>query len=189
MQTSKTGWWCSVAAVGLISLGAAGCATSTGFQSTWRNPELDAIRIDGQKVVVLVISTQETTRRSAEDQVAAQITSRGAQGVASWTILPTADMQNEERTRAALTKAGAVGVVSMEIVARVREASRQPNFHVTMSHASRGRSGATTAGRGATRGIPARRRPRASGSRPCSTPSNRTSCSGAAAAGPSIPGT
>jgi hypothetical protein len=121
-----------------VALGAAGCATATGFSSTWRNPETTAVRLDGQKVVVLVISTQETTRRSAEDRVAAQITARGAQGVAAWTVLPTADMQNEERVRAALTKAGAVAVVSMEIVARVREASRQPNFHLTMSHASRG---------------------------------------------------
>jgi hypothetical protein len=138
MRSSKTGWVSGTISATVVALGAAGCATSTGFQSTWRNPEISAVRLEGQKVIALVISTQETTRRSAEDQVAAQITARGAQGIASWTILPTADMQNEERARAALTKAGAVAVVSMEIVDRIREASRSPNFHMTMSHSSRG---------------------------------------------------
>lgn len=121
-----------------LAIVAAGCATATGFSSTWRNPATKPIKLEGQKVVVLVITTQETTRRAAEDKVAAQLTARGAQGIASWTLVPTADMQSEERVRAALVKAGAVGVVTMEVVAQVRDAPRQPNFHMTMSHASRG---------------------------------------------------
>ena len=85
-----------------------------------------------------MISTQETSRRQGEDAIAAHITARGAKGVASWTILPTADMQNEEKTRAALTQAGAVAVVTMEIVGRGQNATRSPNFGMTMSQASRG---------------------------------------------------
>jgi hypothetical protein len=111
---------------------AAGCAASTAFNSTWRNPELRPVRLDGQKVIVLVINTQETVRRSAEDTVAAQITERGAQGVAAWTILPTADMQSEEKARAAFAKVGAQAVVSMQIVAQGRD-PRSPNFSVSMS--------------------------------------------------------
>ena len=116
---------------------AAGCAASTAFNSTWRNPELRPFRLDGQKVVVLVINTQETVRRAAEDTVAAQITERGAQGVAAWTVLPTADMQNEERARAAFAKVGATAAVSMQIVAQGRD-PRAPNFSVSMSTGSRG---------------------------------------------------
>jgi hypothetical protein len=110
---------------------AAGCAT-TGFNSTWRNPEIGPVRLDGQKVVVLVISTQETLRRDAEDTVAAQITARGAQGVAAWTILPTADMQNEERARAAFAQAGAAAVVTMEVIAMDRD-RRSPNLSMSIS--------------------------------------------------------
>jgi hypothetical protein len=116
---------------------AAGCAASTAFNSTWRNPELRPVRLDGQKVIVLVINTQETVRRGAEDTVAAQITERGAQGVAAWTVLPTADMQSEEKARAAFAKVGAQAVVSMQIVAQGRD-PRSPNFSVSMSTGSRG---------------------------------------------------
>ena len=42
----------------------AGCATATGFSSTWRNPATKPIRLEGQKVVALVISTHDTTRRA-----------------------------------------------------------------------------------------------------------------------------
>ena len=120
---TRARWLCAATVL------AAGCAT-TVFNSTWRNPQLAPIRLDGQKVVVLVLSTQETLRRSAEDAVAAQLTARGAQGVASWTILPTADMQDEEKARAALTQAGATAVVSMEIFARGR---RSPSLSMSIS--------------------------------------------------------
>jgi hypothetical protein len=129
MQTQRAAWL-----LGAIVL-AAGCTTSTAFSSTWLNPQREPIRLEGQKVVVLVINTGETTRRTAEDMVAGQITAQGAQGVASWTILPTADMQDEEKTRAALSASGAVAVVTMEIVDRDRD-NRSPNFSMSMSHGS-----------------------------------------------------
>jgi hypothetical protein len=132
MQIPKAVWWLGLAMV------AAGCATATGFSSTWRNPATKPIKLEGQKVVALVVSTQETTRRAGEDTVAGQITALGAQGVASWTVLPTAEMQNEDRVKAALAKVGAVAVVTMEIVAQGRDNTRSPNFQMTMSHASRG---------------------------------------------------
>jgi hypothetical protein len=131
MQIPKTVWL-----LGMVIV-AAGCATATGFSSTWRNPETKPVRLEGQKVVALVISTQETTRRAGEDTVAGQITALGAQGVAAWTILPTADLQSEDKAKAALAKAGAVGVVTMEVVAQGRD-TRSPNFGMTMRHASRG---------------------------------------------------
>ena len=47
--------------------------------------------LEGKRVVALVISTQETVRRSAEDTLAAQITARGGVGIPAWTVLATAD--------------------------------------------------------------------------------------------------
>jgi hypothetical protein len=114
---------------------AAGCATTTTFNSTWHNPEARPITLAGQKVVVLVLTTEDRTRRTSEDLVAAQITSRGAQGVAAWTILPTADMRDEAKARAALTQSGAVGVVVMEIVPEDRNA-RPVDFRGSMRSAS-----------------------------------------------------
>ena len=130
MQTPKAVWL-----FGMV-IAAAGCATATAFSSTWRNPETKPVKLQGQKVLALVISTQETTRRGAEDTIAAQITARGAQGVAAWTILPTADVQNEDRAKAALAQSGAVAVVTMEIVPQARN-TPSPNVRVAMGVSNR----------------------------------------------------
>jgi hypothetical protein len=129
MQTQRAVWLCGIVAI------AAGCATSTSFRSTWQNPEIKPFALEGQKVVALVVSTQETTRRAAEDTLAAQITARGAQGIAAWTVLPTADVRSEATARAAITKTGAVAVVTMEVVAQNQETSAA-TFRVSMHHGS-----------------------------------------------------
>jgi hypothetical protein len=108
--------------VGLVVL-AAGCASSTTFRSTWQSPEARPISLDGKKVVALVISAQETVRRSAEDLLVAQLNARGAQGIAAWTVLPNTDVRNEEAARAAIAKTGATAVVTMEVVAGTRGSS------------------------------------------------------------------
>ena len=129
MQGQKFRWLVGAAIV------AAGCATSTTFKSTWRNPESRPAPLAGQKVVVLVITTEDRTRRTSEDTVAAQITARGVQGVSAWTILPTADMRDEEKARTALAQSGAVAVVVMEIVPEDRS-HRPVDFRGSMRSAS-----------------------------------------------------
>jgi hypothetical protein len=117
-----------------IATMAAGCGT-TSFNTTWKNPEAKPVSLDGQKVIAMVISTQDSVRRPAEDTLAAQITAQGAHGVAAWTILPTADTQgdNEDKARAAFAKEGAVAVVTMEVVGQTRDSS---NTAVRMSWSS-----------------------------------------------------
>jgi hypothetical protein len=105
-------WW-----LGLIAI-VAGGASSTRFTMTWRNPEVKPVALESQKVVALVMSSNETTRRNAEDALAAQITAKGGQGVPAWTILPAADTRDEERARTAFTAAGAAAVVTMEVVSQ-----------------------------------------------------------------------
>jgi hypothetical protein len=107
----------------VVVIAAAGCASRTAFTSTWRNPETKPVSLAGEKIVALVISPHETTRRTAEDTLAAQITTGGAQGVPAWSILPTADVKDEEKARAAIAKTGAAAVVTMEVVAQSREFS------------------------------------------------------------------
>lgn len=117
--------------VGVLVMSTA-CATTTFFNSTWVNPETKAIALTGQKIVALMVTADESTRRSAEDNLAKQITARGGQGIAAWTIISTADVRNEEKARAAMTSAGAVGVVTMEVVGQRREVD-PVNFRVSMS--------------------------------------------------------
>jgi hypothetical protein len=126
MRSLKT-----VSLAGVLAMSAA-CATTTFFNSTWVNPETKPISLTGQKVVALMITGEESTRRSAEDNLAKQITAQGGQGIAAWTIISTADVRNEEKARAAMTSAGAVGVVTMEVVGQRREVD-PVNFRVSMS--------------------------------------------------------
>jgi len=123
-------WLC-----GLVTV--AGCAASTAFATTWRNPEITPVRLDGQKVIALVMSSNEATRRNAEDALAAQISAKGGQGVPGWTILPTAETQNEERARTAIASSGAVAVVTMEVVGQT-QVSNAPNVRVGMRWSNHG---------------------------------------------------
>jgi hypothetical protein len=120
----------TVSLAGLLVTSAA-CAT-TFFNSTWVNPYTTPVALTGQKIVALMITGEETTRRAAEDTLAQQITARGGQGVAAWTIISTADVRNEEKARAAMTSAGAVAVVTMEVVGQRRDVD-PVNFRVSMS--------------------------------------------------------
>jgi hypothetical protein len=111
--TSGRAWLCGAA------IAATGCASpATTFQSTWKNPAAAPARLEGQKVVALVVCADDAARRAAEDALARQIAARGAQGVAAWTLLPTADAPSEEKARAALAGSGAVGVVTMQVLGR-----------------------------------------------------------------------
>jgi hypothetical protein len=104
----------------VISIAAVGCAT-TAFTTTWQNPETKPVSLEGRTIVAIVASTHETTRRTGEDTVAAQITARGGQGVPAWTIISTADVRNEDKARAAMSSVAADAVVMMEVVAQTRE--------------------------------------------------------------------
>ena len=115
---------------GLMVL-AAGCAASTAFTATWRNPEITPVPISGQKVIALVISADETLRRDAENTLAAQITAKGGQGIPGWTILPTGETKSEEKAKAAIAASGAVAVVTMEVVDE-GQPSGTPNVRVGM---------------------------------------------------------
>ena len=108
-----------------------GCAT-TGFQSTWRNPEAQPLRADGERVAAVVMSKNESTRRAAEDALAREITAQGAQGVAMYTIAPDA---NEAAAKAALEKAGFAGVVVMRPVGSQQQITATSTMYAGPSYA------------------------------------------------------
>ena len=97
-----------------VTVPLAGCA-STGFTSTWRNPEAVPLEAKGARVAALVMTKNEATRRAAEDALAREITAQGAQGVPMYSIADTAGT-DEAQTRAALEKQGFAAVVTMRPV-------------------------------------------------------------------------
>ena len=116
----------------LATLALAGCA-STGFQSTWRNPEAQPIRAEGERVAAVVMAKNEANRRAAEDALAREITAQGAIGVAMYTVAP--DVANEAAARAALEKAGFAGVVVMRPVGSQQEITATSTMYAGPSYA------------------------------------------------------
>lgn len=106
---------CLIAA-GLVT---AGCA-ATSFTSTWKSPEAKPAleRLQGEKIAAFVMTKNDSSRRTAEDWLAARLSTQGAQGVASYTILGGVDVNDEAAVKAALEKAGISGVVAMRPVAK-----------------------------------------------------------------------
>jgi hypothetical protein len=88
------------------------CAT-TSFNSTWKAPDAQPVVLSGQKVVAFVLTKNAASRRAAEDALAREISAGGAQGIASYTLIPDAAASDEAKARAQVEAAGATGVVVM----------------------------------------------------------------------------
>jgi len=100
------------------------CA-STKYVSSWKAPDAQPINFAGQKVLALVVSPNESTRRAAEETLARDLTSRGVQGVVGYTVLPSEVVKAEDRAkgREMVEKAGIAGVVAMRVVSKDKEIS------------------------------------------------------------------
>jgi hypothetical protein len=104
------------------------CATSvqagsTKFTSKWAAPDARALNFQGQRVVAMVISKEESLRRGTEAMLAQQLNERGVQGIPAYSLVPTDELRDKDRARALIEGAGAVGIVSMRVVTREQEAA------------------------------------------------------------------
>src|SRR5215831_9082591 len=109
------------------------CA-STAFVSTWKAPDAAPLQVKGAKVAAVVMMENEGSRRTAEDTLAREITARGAQGVAMYTIMPDAKPSKEEATRAALEKANVDAVVVMRPIDIHNKLEIKPATYVDSSY-------------------------------------------------------
>ncbi len=91
-------------------------ACASPYVATWKAPDALPLQIRGAKVAAVVMITDQASRREAEDALAREITARGAQGIAMYTLLPDTSPSTEPAARAALEKAGAQGIVAMRPV-------------------------------------------------------------------------
>ncbi len=86
-------------AVGLLSFGLAACGGATRFASTWVDPAARPTNWDGQKVAAFVLSARDSIRLGAEESLARELTSRGAQGIAGHTIVPKEVTEDQDKLR------------------------------------------------------------------------------------------
>lgn len=110
------------------ALSIAACAT-TSFDSTWKAPDAQPVgSFTGKKVIGFVLTKNEAARRAAEDALARELTARGAQGVAGYTVVPV-DVTDEAKTKALVEKSGAAGVVVMRPVGKEKEVYSTPTMY------------------------------------------------------------
>ena len=106
---------------------AAACA-STSFSATWKNPDAAPVSLAGKKVLAIVQLRDEARRRQGEDLLAAEITKRGGQGIASYTLFPSSDRQQDESAaKARAERDGIAGMLIMNFTGRERTVTREPN--------------------------------------------------------------
>jgi hypothetical protein len=98
-----------------VALTLTACASSS-FVSTWKAPDAQAVDPTGKKVAAVYMSSNESSRRAAEDVLARKLTEHGAQGVPSYTLLDSSVVTDVERTKKQLAEAGVDGVVIMRVL-------------------------------------------------------------------------
>lgn len=114
-------------AVAVVAVLASACETSQ-FVSTWKSPDAQPVQVtSATKVAAVVMINDRSTRRVAEDTLAAEITRRGGQGIPMYTLQSDdAKPSAEAATRAALEKAGIEGVVVMRPVRSDKDVTVTP---------------------------------------------------------------
>jgi hypothetical protein len=104
----------------LATLGSAGCASNTGFTSTWRDPTVKSVQFT--KVLAVVISKEEGLRRSFETEMVKAIEAGGkAEGVPAYSLFKVEELRDTARAKPKAIAAGIDGIVTMRVVAVEKE--------------------------------------------------------------------
>jgi hypothetical protein len=98
-----------------IGLALHGC-TSTTFVSTWKAPDAVAVVPAGHRVAAVYISTDEGSRRVAENVLVRKINEHGAQGMATYSLFSSKEVADVQGVRDRLRQAGIDSVVTMRVI-------------------------------------------------------------------------
>ena len=102
----------------LLMLALTGCTASTKFVNTWKEPGAAPLSVKpGDLVIAMVMSKEETTRRTGEDLLGEELRQRGLRPIPSFTLIPTDEVDNKEKAAAAIQDSGAVALVAMRPIA------------------------------------------------------------------------
>ena len=99
-------------ALGLLGLLATSACASSPFVSSWKSPTAKPLVMGSDtKVAAVVMMGDESSRKSAEDKLASEISARGWKGVPMYQIMPAGTPGDEAAAREALVKADVKGAV------------------------------------------------------------------------------
>ena len=116
----------AIVAAGALAVSACG---STSFNTTWVEPNAQMIQIEpGEKVLAMVISQNESTRRGAEAALASELGRNGAEGVPAYTVIPDDAVQDQNKAKPYIEKSGAQYAVIMRATGKDKEVSSTPTM-------------------------------------------------------------
>jgi hypothetical protein len=93
------------------------------FDSTWTPPDTKPVSYAGKKIVVLILGQSSQAVLSAERQLAQEISSRGAIGIAGHTLLSDAELSDKDLVKSLLEKNGVQGAVVIRPYAKGQKAA------------------------------------------------------------------
>ena len=113
-------------AAGALAISACG---STTFNTTWVEPNAQPITVQpGDKVLAMVISENQATRRGAETALAAELSKNGAEGIPAFQAIPDEAIQDQAKAKPYIEKSGAQYAVIMRATGKDKEVSSTPNM-------------------------------------------------------------
>jgi len=115
-------------ALALIAALATAACSSTELVTSWTAPDAAPLRLTGSKVVAVFMTRNSAARRSGEDALAKEISSRGATGVPSYTVLPDELVRDEKLARGTFERMGFAGSVTVRVVGRETQYSYTPSY-------------------------------------------------------------
>ena len=108
---------------------ALGCAT-TQLKSTWKDPEVARVQLQGARVAALVVTDEEGVRRIAEDALARTLAQRGLPTVPGYRIIEDiSESADTDRLLAQLKAAGMDAAVVMKVIDRRQEVNYPGPFY------------------------------------------------------------
>lgn len=118
----------------LFMLGLAGCSPSTRIVQSWRDPEVTVVDGTYNKVLVISLLKDETTRRIGEDHMVGFL---NGHGVASYTIFgDQLEKINEEGMNQKMIDRGVDAVMIMRLVDKQKEQTYVPGTTYPSYYAS-----------------------------------------------------
>jgi len=100
----------------------ASACTTTRLETAWTDPRAPRVNLD--KVAVVAMTGTETTRRIAEDALAAKL--QGVEAVPSYNILPSSALADEVALRQQMKARGFDGVVLLRVLSIQEEPRYRP---------------------------------------------------------------
>ena len=125
MKKSRRSIWiqATAAVLGLVA------CSSTTFDSTWRDPSARPLQMTGKKVVAIFVNKNMAMRRAAEDTLAREISSHGAQGVPGYTIFGEDEVRDQAKVREKLQSMGFAGLVVMRVAGKETQTTYVPGTY------------------------------------------------------------